>query len=85
MSVGLIIMHAVLALVAWLIMLNGYLRGRLKLHVDAFLGACWLGLLIAVFVAYGWKTGLLALSLSLVYGAILSPVARVVAAKMLRS
>ena len=70
MSIGIVILHAVLAIVVWLMMLNGYLHGTLTAHIEAFLGVCWLGLLVTIFVTYGWQAGLLALPMSVVYGSV---------------
>src|SRR2546422_2728596 len=74
-------LHATLFVTAFLMMLNEFLRGAKRVQIDAFLGVIWVALLIVVFVVFGWKSGLLAVLLSFMYGAVSRPVAARVAAK----
>jgi len=83
MSKGLVF-QLLLALVAFLIMLNGHLRGVLKPRIDAALGLCWLVLLAISLWNYGWKAALATILLSFLYGALLDSLARKVAARLLR-
>lgn len=84
MSVGLTIQHIGLALTAFLIVLNGYLRGREKAKIEATLSLLWLVLLGIGFFVFGWKAGLLGLVMSFVYALAARPFAARVAQKLLR-
>ena len=46
------------AVVVFLIILNGQLRGRKKEAIDGVIGLVWIGLMIWVTALYGWRTGL---------------------------
>jgi len=80
---GLLVVHLGLLVVAFLIVLNGFLQGRLKAYFDAGLGGAWVVLLIIVFMIYGWETGLAALALSVLYAILARPVARLTATWLL--
>lgn len=41
MSIGLVLMHAALAATAFLVVLNGYLRGAAKAKIDGLLSLVW--------------------------------------------
>ena len=75
--------HVVLAAMAFLVMLNGFLRGSKKVQIDAFLSVMLVGLLATGFVAFGWQAGLLALVLAFVYARISRPLAAAAAARIL--
>ena len=83
MSFGFIILQIGLATIAFLIILNGYLRGSKKAHIDAGLSVIWLILLGISVLAFGWRIGLLSLALSFVYGIISRPIAASIARKLL--
>lgn len=80
---GLIALHAGLATVAFLIVLNGYLRGASKAKIDAGLSATHVGLLVVAFVSFGLWMGLVAVGASFAYGAVLQPLAKRLAHRML--
>ena len=58
--------YIALATVAFLTVLNGYLRGAKKGHIDALLSILLLALVIAAFVLYGWKLGLLSVAIAFI-------------------
>ncbi len=74
----------VLALITFLTMLNGFLRGRWKHHADAVLGAIWLVLLILSFILFGWFIALCHFIGSFVFGAITYSIAARTAARLLK-
>lgn len=74
-----------LAMTAFLIELNGMLRGRLRAHIDAALGATWILLLVLALILFGWRIALGGLVGSVVVGALLYPIARLLAGCLLPS
>ncbi|MCL5802101.1 MAG: hypothetical protein M1283_06280 [Gammaproteobacteria bacterium] len=77
------VLHASLALTAFLVVLNGFLHGTYKAHIGVFLSIFLVGLLVASFVAFGWKAGILALVLSFIYGIASRSLAARLAARLL--
>ncbi len=73
-----------LALVTFLIMFNGFLRGKLKRHVDAVLGVIWLILLILSFILFGWFIALCHFIGSFIFGAITYTIAARIATHLLK-
>lgn len=74
------LLHAVLAGVVFLILLNGFLRGRWKPRIEAVLSVMWIAILCVLLWRFGWGPALLAVVASFVYGAVLrSPAARAAA------
>jgi hypothetical protein len=82
-SIMIYVLHIGLAITAFLVVLNGFLRGAKKHQIDAVLGIVLLGILLTAFVTFGWKAGLLAMVLAFVYGALGRPVAARVAARLM--
>jgi hypothetical protein len=80
---ALAILHFGLVVTAFLVVLNGYLRGAKKAQIDATLSILWLILLGIAFVSFGWKVGALALVLSFIYALIARPIAASVARRIL--
>lgn len=80
---GLIALHAGLATVAFLIVLNGYLRGASKNAIDAGLSVILVALEVGAFVVFGIWQGLLTIGASFVYGAAVNPLAKRLAHRML--
>jgi len=74
---------AALVLVAFLVMLNGFLQGAKKAHIDVVLGMLLLGLILASFFVAGWKLGLLAIGVVFVSGLVSRPLAARTASKLL--
>jgi len=58
--------YLALALVAFLVVLNGFLRGAKKVQIDALLSLLLIGLIIIAFFVSGWKFGLLAIAITLI-------------------
>ncbi len=84
MSLTLVGLHLALALVMFLFVLNGFMRGASKQVIGAALLVIQLGLLTAVFVTSGWLAALLALPIVFcVYGALAQLVAKPLAHKIL--
>lgn len=83
MSTGIVLLHLALAVVTFLLMLNGYLRGAAKARTDGALSVAWMGLLVLGTFVFGWRQGLIALVLSFLYSRVSVPVARVVAHRLL--
>ncbi|MXX70275.1 MAG: hypothetical protein F4Y73_00140 [Gemmatimonadetes bacterium] len=79
------VFHAALAAMAFLVTLNGFLKGAKKAQIDAILGAMVVGLLVVGFVAFGWMMGAVALILAFVYAGISRPLAAAAAARLLSS
>lgn len=77
------LLHIGLAIAAFLVVLNGFLRGAKKHQIDAVLSLVLIGLLLTVFVAFGWKAGLLAILLAFVYAGISRPIAARLAARLM--
>jgi hypothetical protein len=83
MSAGLIALHAVLAVLGFLITLNFYLRGRAKAQVAAVLSVLLLLTIGAVWLVHGWVAGVVAIPMAYVYVALTTPLARTAAWRML--
>jgi hypothetical protein len=77
------VLHIGLGIAAFLVVLNGFLRGAKKHQIDEVLSVVLLSILLTVFVAFGWEAGLLAIVLAFVYGALSRPVAARVAARLM--
>jgi hypothetical protein len=71
-----------LAMIAFLVVLNGLLRGAMKTQIDALLSVLLLSLLIAAFVVGGWKLGLLAIPIGFLSAVITQPFAARAAARL---
>jgi hypothetical protein len=67
-------------LVVYLVLLNGFMRGRKKLEIDAFLSLVWISLIAWSIVAAGWRGGGRAFAGSFVIGIPLLMLARLTAA-----
>jgi len=65
-------------------MLNGYLRGRLKAWIDAFLGAIALLVIILFFVLFNWKFGIFSIIGMFLVGALLKPIAGYAAERIMK-
>ena len=75
--------HVALAATAFLVTLNGFLRGSKKVQIDAVLSLILVGLLVIGFIAFGWIAGVLALILAFVYARISRPLAAATASRVL--
>jgi len=79
------VMHALLVVTAFLVVLNGFLRGAKKAQIDAVLSVVLLGLLVGCFAFFGWKAGVAAIVLAFVYAIVVRPLAARAAARLLRT
>lgn len=77
------LLHAFLAVTAFSVVLNGFLRGANKAQIDIFLSVLLVMLLGVSFVMFGWKAGLLALLMSCIYAIAFRSLAARVAAWLL--
>lgn len=68
--------------VAFVLMLNDFLRGAKKVYIDAFLVILLLAFLLTSFALFGWKIGLLSLALTFFYCAFSRPLAVRLAASL---
>lgn len=71
-----------LALVAFLVVLNGFLRGAKKVQIDAVLSVLLIGLTIVAFFVSGWKFGLLAVAVTFISAAVARPIAARLASRL---
>ena len=58
------------SIVAFLMVLNGFLRGSKKTEIEAVLNLLLVGLIVTAFIVSGWKFGLLAIALAFISGII---------------
>lgn len=74
-STWLVVVQIALFLVAFVLMLNDFLRGVKKAYIDAFLVILLLAFLLTSFVLFGWKIALVSLALTFFYCAFSRPLA----------
>lgn len=74
--------YVALALVAFLVVLNGFLRGAKKAQIDAVLSLLLIGLIIIVFFVAGWKLGLLAIAIGFISAIVTRPIAARLASRL---
>ena len=67
-----------LASTVFLITLNGHLRGNMVQAVFGFLGLAWAVVSIAIFIAFGWKIGVLCLVGSYFFGMLVTPISGII-------
>lgn len=77
------LLHVALAVVAFLLMLNSFLRGSAKARIDSVLSMLLLGLLVAVAVTAGLLATVVALGLTVVYATVSRPLAARAASSLL--
>jgi len=75
--------YSALVVVAFLTILNGFLRGAKKAQLDAVFSLLLLGLVIASFVVAGWKLGLLSIGVAFIGALLTRPLAARVASRLL--
>jgi hypothetical protein len=61
------------------ITLNGHLRKDMGDALFGFLGLVWLGIVVSVFVVFGWKIGFLCVAGSYLFSMIVSPLSELIA------
>src|SRR5882724_5613829 len=76
------LLYVLLVLCAFLVVLNGFLRGSKKSQIDAFLSVVLIGLLIVAFAGFGWRIGLVSLFLTVGSAILLRPLAARIGAKL---
>lgn len=69
------LLHLSLAIAAFLVVLNGFLRGSRKAQIDALLSVILVLLLVTAFWAFGWKAGAWAIALTFLYAGLSRPLA----------
>ena len=74
--------YVALFLVAFLVILNGFLRGAKKAQIDAVLSLLLIGLVITAFLVEGWKLGFLAIAIALISAIITRPIAARLASRL---
>ena len=75
--------YIALVVVAFLTVLNGFLRGAKKAQLEAVFILLLLGLIIASFVVAGWKLGLLSIGVAFIGALLTRPLAARVASRVL--
>ncbi len=75
--------YVALVAVAFLTVLNGFLRGAKKAQLDAVFSLLLLGLVIASFIVAGWKLGLLSIVVTFIGALLTRPLAARVASRLL--
>lgn len=83
MRLQLVVLHMGLVVVAFLVILNGFLRGARKTQIDALLSLLWIAILVYSFFAYGWEVTALAVVMSFVYAWLSRPFARSITSRLL--
>jgi hypothetical protein len=76
------LLYLLLALAAFFVVLNGFLRGSKRAQIDALLSVLLVSLLIVAFVAYSWKVGLIAISVTFFFALASRPLAARAATKL---
>ena len=74
--------YVALALVAFLVVLNGFLRGAKKAQIDTVLSLLLMGLIIIAFFVAGWKLGLLAITIAFISAIVIRPTAARLASRL---
>ena len=74
--------YVALALVAFLMVLNGFLRGAKKAQIDAVLSLLLISLIIIAFFVAGWKLGLLAIAIAFILAIVTRPIAARLASRL---
>lgn len=75
-------LYVALALVAFLVILNGFLRGAKKPQIDAVLSLVSIGLITIAFFVAGWKLGLLAIAIAFISAIVTRPIAARLASRL---
>ena len=75
--------YIALVVVAFLTVLNGFLRGAKKAQLEAVYSLLLLGLVIASVVVAGWKLGLLSIGVAFIGAHLPRPLAARVASRLL--
>ena len=75
--------YVALVLVAFLVVLNEFIRGAKKAQIDAVLSLLLLGLVITAFFVAGWKLGLLAILVAFLSAVVTRPIAARLASRLL--
>ena len=74
--------YVALVLVAFLVVLNEFIRGAKKAQIDAVLSLLLLGLVITAFFVAGWKLGLLAILVAFLSAVVTRPIAARLASRL---
>lgn len=74
--------YIALVLVAFFIVLNGFLRGAKKVQIDAVLIVLLIGLTIIAFFVSGWKFALFAVAITFISATVARPIAARLASRL---
>lgn len=72
-----------LALIAFLVVLNGFLRGAKKAQIDVVLSLLLIGFIIIAFFVSGWKLGFLSIAIAFISAIFTRPIAARLASRLL--
>ncbi len=75
--------YVALALVAFFVVVNGFLSGAKKAQIDAVLSLLLIGLITIAFFIAGWKFGLLAIAISFISAIVTRPIAARLASRLI--
>ncbi len=81
-TIGQLLLHVGLALIAFLVVLNGYLLGARKQSIDVLLSVSWAALLLIALLVFGWKASIVAFTFSFIYGWVLRAAAAALALRL---
>ncbi len=76
------VVYIALVVVAFLTVLNGFLRGAWKAQIDAVLSLLLIGIVIAAFAVAGWKHGLLVIVIAFLSAVVTRPIAARLASRI---
>jgi len=79
------VLYVALVIAAFLVVLNGFLRGAKKAQVDVVLSLLLIGMVIAVFAIADWKHGLLAIAIAFFSAVVTRPIAARIGSKIFRT
>ncbi len=76
------VLYIALVIAAFLVVLNGFLRGAKKARIDVALSLLLIGIVIAVFAVAGWKHGLLGIVIAFFSAVVTRPIAARIASRL---
>ena len=76
------VLYVGLAITTFLVLVNGFLNGRLKQRIDAICGLTLVGQLAAIVLWQGWRVGIVALAAAFLGAIFLRPLAARTAARL---
>jgi hypothetical protein len=79
------VLYLAVVIVAFLVVLNGFLKGAKKVQIDITLSSLLIGIVIAFFIFAGWKHCLLAIVIAFFSAVVTRPIAARIASKIFRT